>query len=112
MNWSIEQKTRLTFILVILLVILIGFLSYRSTLNFITANQSVTHTRSVLDELQGTLSSVQDVQAAQLAYLLTGNTIYLDQYNALDGLVAQHLATLRDLTVDEPIQQDRLDNLE
>jgi PAS domain S-box-containing protein len=112
MNWSIEQKTRLTFVLVILLVILIGFFSYRSTINFITANQSVTHTRAVLDELQGTLSSVQDVQAAQLAYLLTGNAIYLDHYNALNGLVAQHLTTLRNLTVDEPTQQGRLDNLE
>jgi PAS domain S-box-containing protein len=112
MNWSIEQKTRLTFVLVILLVILIGFFSYRSTINFITANQSVTHTRAVLDELQGTLSSIQDVQAAQLAYLLTGNAIYLDHYNALNGLVAQHLTALRNLTLDEPTQQDRLDNLE
>ena len=112
MNWSIEQKTRITFILVILLVVLIGFFSYRSTINFITANQSVTHTRQVLDELQATLASVQDVQAAQLSYLLTGNSLYLEQYNSLNGQVDQHLTTLRDLTTDEPMQQQRLENLQ
>ena len=111
MNWSIEQKTRLTFILVILLVIAIGFLSYRSTITFITANQSVSHTRQILDELQGTLSSVQDVQAAQLEYMLTGNELYLQQYDALNGQIPQHLTNLGNLTTDEPTQQTRLNEL-
>jgi len=111
MNWSIEQKTRLTFILVILLVIAIGFLSYRSTITFITANQSVSHTRQILDELQGTLSSVQDVQAAQLEYMLTGNELYLRQYSTLNGQIPQHLTNLGNLTTDEPTQQTRLNEL-
>ena len=112
MNWSIEQKTRFTFILVTALVVLIGFFSYRSTLNFITANQTVTHTREILDELQSTLASVQDVQAAQLSYMVTGNSLYLEQYDSLSVQIAPHLATIRNLTIDEPMLQERLDKLE
>ena len=111
MNWSIEQKIRLTFILVILLVVLIGFLAYRSTINFISANRIVLHTRQILDELQSSLTAAMDVQTAQLDYMVTEDATYIQVYNSLNGKVAQHLTALRSLTTDEPTQQARLDSL-
>ena len=98
MKWSIEQRTRTTFILVILLVIVIGFSSYRSTINFISANQTVSHTRQILDEIQATVTSILSIEVAQLDYITREDDVSLQAYHALDGQVEQHVSNLISLT--------------
>src|SRR5664279_1386465 len=106
LNWSIENKTRTTFILVILLVILIGLFAYRNTLNFLSGNQTILQTLQVIDEFQVMDSTLVDVENAQLEYLLTSDSAYIQRYTDAHGQVVQKHANLKNLLGNDPTQKD------
>jgi PAS domain S-box-containing protein len=109
---SIERKTQVTFILVTLFVVLIGFFAYRNTLNFVNGNQVVLRTRQILDALHSTLTASLDVQNARMNYSLTGDEIFAEQYGDDRQRAVESLAELTPLIDGEdPEQQERIDRL-
>ena len=100
------------FAFALLLLIVIGTVSYRNTRSLLEDAAWVDHTHEVIECLADVLSSEQDVQRGQRGYLLTGEDRYLDTYRA--GLVSLgvNLAEVRGLTEDNPTQQRYLDRLE
>ncbi|MDO9712212.1 PAS domain S-box protein [Paracraurococcus lichenis] len=76
------------------------------------AEQWVAHTLEVLTEVREALSAVQDAETGQRGYLLTRQPDYLQPFE--EGLVAapERLRRTRELTSDNPAQQQRLIELE
>jgi PAS domain S-box-containing protein len=78
-------------------------------------NQSefwVAHTRQVLSEGQEFFAELKDAESAQRAYLLTGQDDYLQSYQSAAAKVPNTLAKLKQLTSDNPTQQERLSRLQ
>ncbi len=78
---------------------------------FVDSSRSVTHTQQVLEQLTSLLSALQDAETGQRGYLITGNTDYLHLYHAVLGRIEQVNSRLRQLTADNPRQQQRLQTL-
>jgi signal transduction histidine kinase/DNA-binding response OmpR family regulator/CHASE3 domain sensor protein len=74
-------------------------------------NDRIVHTHEVIIALNRLLSSTQDAETGQRGFLLTGNDRYLEPYNTAVLAVPRHLADLRQLTADAPVQQRRLEAL-
>ncbi|HEV2689166.1 MAG TPA: CHASE3 domain-containing protein, partial [Bryobacteraceae bacterium] len=71
----------------------------------------VTHSRLVLSELNATLAAVQDAEAAQRGYLLTGRNEYLSPYRTSVDAVPQHLQALQQLVASRSYQEQHLERL-
>jgi PAS domain S-box-containing protein len=65
----------------------------------------VLHSRQVLYELQQTESLLLDAETGQRGYLLTGDRTYLAPYNRAVTQVDGHIASLAQLTSDNPVEQ-------
>ncbi len=76
------------------------------------ADKWVAHSRLVIQHLDRLLSALKDEETGQRGYLLTGETPYLEPYQAALGLVRSNMAGLKELTLDNPAQQQRLAAIE
>ena len=95
----------------ILVLLVVGWVSYRSSDLLIENNHAVTHTHQVLEELSHLLSLMKDAETGQRGYLLTANDGYLEPYTAALPEVAATLGDIQSLTADNARQQQRIARL-
>lgn len=95
----------------ILILIVIGFVSFVIVNRYREDTSKVARTQQVLQELEILLSSLVDAETGQQGYLLTGEESYLEPYQRSIGVVAQQLRDLRLLVIDKVVQQ-KLNELE
>ena len=112
MKWSIGNKIASGFGLALAVLLVVGAVSYDSTTKLSSSAEWVRHTHQVLTGLDGLLSGMKDAETGQRGYIITGESRYLEPYNAARDLVDQKLNSVRGLTSDNPIQQQRLQALE
>ena len=89
------------FVLILLLVLANAFVSYRSVRRVALNNQRVLKTTHTLAQLQDILATIQDAEAGQRGYIITGQESYLVPYSLARLTVEQQQKELRDL-IDEP----------
>ncbi|TBR40315.1 MULTISPECIES: response regulator [Dyella] len=70
------------------------------------------HTFAVQLKLDDVVQSIQESQAGARGYLLTRNPVELDDFTRAGNEFDNHLAELRKLTSDNPLQQTRIDRLQ
>jgi len=112
MKWSIERKTGAGLAVAGAILLLVAGLLYRNGRSFIEASEWVSHTHEVLAELEATLSAVAEAQTAARGYIITGQEVFLEPYQAAAPGVRANLDRLKSLTSDNPSQQRRLAILE
>lgn len=112
MKWSIGAKIGAGYALALVILVILGAISYRNTTGFIEAAQMKVHTYQVLENLTRVLSILTDAETGQRGYILVGEDRYLEPYQTGTLVVSQTIQNLRKLTADNPNQQQRLDTLE
>ena len=112
MRWTVEKKIVTGFALLLATLIVVGVVSYRNTRQLLRDSNRVAHSHDILDELNGTLSTVKDAETGQRGFIITGDEQYLEPYKTSTSLINKHLERLRELTADDPEQQRRLADLE
>jgi signal transduction histidine kinase/CHASE3 domain sensor protein len=90
----------------------IGVLSYRSTQQLLDSYGQVTHTLDVLATGESLLSLLKDAETGQRGYLLVREPNYLEPYQAATQKIRPVLERLRELTRDNPGQQERIGRIE
>jgi methyl-accepting chemotaxis protein len=108
---TIGKKIRVGFALTLAIFLVVGFLSFRSTLKLVDTVDWVAHTHQVLEKLQTLLSLMKDAETGQRGYVITGEKNYLEPYAASLKEIHSTFVTLKDLTRDNAQQQGRLDKL-
>ncbi|MCL5267336.1 MAG: CHASE3 domain-containing protein, partial [Bacteroidetes bacterium] len=111
MRWSVGTKIGGGFGLALIILVVIGVVSYRSTTELINAAQLKTHTYKVLQDLEGALSTLENAETGQRGYIITGDESYLGPYNAAIVTIDPEIKEIRELTSDNQNQQQRLDTL-
>ncbi|MHB1271954.1 MAG: CHASE3 domain-containing protein, partial [Rhodanobacter sp.] len=111
MKWTIGTKIGAGYTLALAMLVVLGMVSYRNTTGFIEAAQMKVHSYQVLDNLNQVLSALQDAETGQRGYIIVGEDRYLQPYQAGTAAVNKALQNLRQLTADNPGQQQRLDAL-
>jgi methyl-accepting chemotaxis protein len=112
MKWSIGNKIASGFGIALAVLLVVGALSYDSTIKLIGSADWVAHTHEVLNGLDDLLSELKDAETGQRGYIITGEARYLEPYQGAREVVDQNLQSLKDLTSDNPHQQKRLAAME
>lgn len=95
-----------------LALIAIGFISYRSTTEFIKTTDAVNHSHQVLKNAGSLLTDLMNIETSVRGFVISTNEVFLEPYQVALPRVPEHLKVLRALTAAEPNQQRRLDKLE
>jgi signal transduction histidine kinase len=96
----------------LMILLFIGMLSFRSTVRDEEDRGWVTHTHLVIEKLQTVLIDVSRAETSQRSYLLTGQDRDLEEHKADINQVQQDVRNLRDLTSDNPRQQEAIRRLD
>jgi methyl-accepting chemotaxis protein len=112
MRWSIGKKIGSGFGSAVLALIIVGAVSYDSTIKLIDSAEWVRHTHEVINGLDEVLSGMKDAETGQRGYVITGEARYLEPYEGARAVVDQKLKSLRELTADNRVHQQRLTAIE
>jgi PAS domain S-box-containing protein len=94
------------------ILLVVGGFAYRSIAVRGESERWVEHTHDVLENLQDMQFAMETVASSVRAYLLVRDEIYLERYRAARSSLERHTVAIRDLTVDNPVQQRRIPDLE
>jgi CHASE3 domain sensor protein len=108
MNVSLEKKIAVGLAAAFILLLGIGFVSYRSTTNLIDRETRVAHAHAVREAIEHLQSLMEDLEARQRTDLLTGEKQYLESYREASHSLEAVLGNLADLTRDNRTQQEQL----
>jgi signal transduction histidine kinase/CHASE3 domain sensor protein len=106
------QNTAIGFWASLAALIGIGALSYENLTRYQEAARWSAHTQAVLVNAETLNSSLSAAEAEQRGFLLTSNPVYLDAYRRAAARIEQIIPTLKQATIDNPSQQQRLGQLE
>jgi len=111
MKLSTETKVYAFFVTAFAGVVILGFLTYRSTRELIVNEHWVAHTHQVRQSIADLEGAVLEAENRRRDYLLTGDSHDLDQFLAnLDRIPAASRKII-ELTADNPDQQPRIAEL-
>ncbi|MBI4871611.1 MAG: CHASE3 domain-containing protein [Candidatus Riflebacteria bacterium] len=96
-------------VVVLAVVFLVGYFSIRE---LIAASSDTSRTQAVMNELQGLLAALGDVETASRGYVIAGTASFKAPYEHGLASLPGHLAAARHLTADDAEQQRGLDELE
>lgn len=105
---SFRTKTNIVFGVALAALASVGFLSFRETARLVEGETWVSHSREVLQASASLSSHLSDAVAARRGYLLSGNPLEPDHFAKASDAAQADLNTLREITADNPAQQERL----
>jgi CHASE3 domain sensor protein len=108
---TLRRRVALALVLAVFLTAFTSFLTWRSRRLASVESDLVAHTYSVLQNLEGTLKDVINVETGARGFALTREERFLESYGAGQVAVPHDLAALHGLLADNPIQQQRLNKL-
>ncbi len=93
-------------------VLVISIISYENTTQLVESTRLVAHTYRVLAEAEGIISTMKGIESASRGYALSADTSFLRTYREGTAAIWDQFRILRQLTMDNPKQQERLERLE
>ncbi|KAF1042023.1 MAG: Methyl-accepting chemotaxis protein II [Herbaspirillum frisingense] len=110
-DFKISTRLYIGFGIVAVILVTLISVAYLNFNRLSTANEWNTHTYVVRDEIKGTLESLLNIESGQRGFSLTGADASLEPLNIGMKSFAAHLGKARELTADNPVQQERLRKL-
>lgn len=107
----IESKVALGFSVALLVLAIIGVVTYRSMTFFIDTTKAVENSHVILRQLDLVPAHIADAEAGTRGFVITGNREYLAGYESARSALGRRQQELQLITVDS-IQQRRLDELD
>jgi signal transduction histidine kinase len=92
-------------------LLFIGLLTYQNGQQYANTNKWVSHTHEVLYQLEKVMVSAVDAETGERGYIITGDTMYLEPFNASRNKLNGGLDRLGHLTADNPTQQQNIATL-
>jgi diguanylate cyclase (GGDEF)-like protein/PAS domain S-box-containing protein len=110
-NPLFNRKLQLAFGSAIFALLVVAAMSYRGMVVSTESDRWVRHTHEVLENLQSSLSAMQDVESSYRGFVLTGNEQFLKPYR--DGILRlqQEATIIENLTLDNPERQRQISTL-
>ena len=108
MNMSLEKMIAAGLVAVLVLLLEIGLISYRSTTDLIDREVRVAQTHLVGETIEHLLSMMEDLESTQRIDLLIGESQYLHSFHETAHSIEEVLHNLADLTRDSQLQQEHL----
>lgn len=110
--FSLKNKIRVGLAFPVLILAIVGAVSYKSAVRVPETFGWVWHTIDVLTLLREATAEIGILESAQRGYILTGQPKYLEEFRAAEAKLPGLVLSIRNLTLDDPRQQRRLDELQ
>jgi PAS domain S-box-containing protein len=107
-----NRMVQLAFGSAIIILLVTGTLSYRSTLASDNSDRRVENTQKVLSDLQNLTAGIAEISSSVRLFVITGEDLDLWPYQTARSEVERLDPVLRNATLDNPEQQRRLSILE
>ncbi|HET9954375.1 MAG TPA: CHASE3 domain-containing protein [Polyangiaceae bacterium] len=111
-KWSIGHKIAGGFALAVAALLLVGFLSHRSTTRLVESAEWVEHTHRVLSLLEAVLANASESETAGRGFVITGDPVYLQGHEGARERALRAINEIATLTTDNAVQQRRITSLE
>ena len=111
MRLSIGMKLALGSACGFVILVIVGAVAYVNTRELMDGRQWVSHTLEVLTTASGLRADIAGAVAGVRGYLLYGDETYLEPYQSASAAVSRDIDRLRQLTVDNPREQARIQAL-
>ena len=112
MNWSVGKKIGAGYTFAVLALALIGSSFYFTVTKSVQTARWVNHSYEVIDYLDRLNIDLLNIETGERGYVITQNAAFLDSYERGTARLEEDVTRLRTLTVDNPVQQQRLDELQ
>ena len=110
-NVSISRKLLLSFLVMVLISLAMSVVSWRSLQEIQTQVKWTNHTYKVMGHADHMLAGVMDQETGVRGYLIGGTENFREPYYKGQKMFQAEWAVLKNLTSDNPTQQDRLDRI-
>ncbi|MEP7106957.1 MAG: CHASE3 domain-containing protein [Ferruginibacter sp.] len=111
MKISFQQKLLIFSFTILACNGLIGFGVYNSNQRLLDAEKGVQQTEQVIYQSGHIFSLAKDIESASRGFVITEDTTYLKPLYAAEKTTFAYIRQLRQLTQDNPVQQQRVDSL-
>jgi methyl-accepting chemotaxis protein len=109
--WTFGKKLAAGFSIPVITLVLVGFVTHRTTDSLTTTSTWVAHTHKVLERIARLELLMTQAETASRGFGLTGDEVFLEPYRAALPNVESAFAELQGLTDDNPAQQRNLAEL-
>ena len=109
---TFKQQVLVGFIITLLFVLISAITSYKSIELMNIDSSWENHTYDVIDVAQDIEVKMLDAETGLRGYILTQRSFYLEPYNRNVNKIIPRIKHLQNLTVDNPVQQERIDSLQ
>ncbi len=106
-----QRNFFVSFIIATLFLLVVVIISYQNTQRFVATGRQVEHTQQAIRMLDLIQINLLKADYANRNYVITGEENNVDQYQTSVNLVTADLENLRQLTADNPNQQQKLNGL-
>ncbi len=110
-RFLLRHRLTLSVALAFFIVVAIVTVSLFNTERLLDAGRWVAHTHQVVSTLDQTLGHVEAAEAAQRGFVITGQEVYAESVSSIRRMIRRDLNELRDLVQDDPVQQQRFEEL-
>ena len=111
MKFTVGIKIMLGFGMALLILVIVGGVSYHNTINLIDNTNMRSHTYQVLSSLRKVSTELVNAETGQRGYVLTGRDSYAEPYRQATKAIEAAFNELRTLTADNQQQQECLEKV-
>lgn len=111
-EWTFGKRVGLGFCFCAVILIFVTMVGYISTDTLIANDAMVKHSYRVRKLVAEELSTLKDAETGQRGFIITGRDEYLEPFRGASTQSIEILRELREATLDNPIQQQRIGKLE
>jgi signal transduction histidine kinase/DNA-binding response OmpR family regulator/CHASE3 domain sensor protein len=111
MPLSLSNRINVLIGFALVVLAIVGIVSYHNVTRLDESAHWVTHTHEVLATLESLMANVNDAKSSQRGYVITGSGNYLSSYSAVKENILKKVSDVRQLTSDNPNQQKRIEAL-
>ena len=101
-NFSIDKTTLLAIVIPMVALLLVGYISYENTIQFIQKDAVDDRINSIIQRLDNIISTITDAETGQRGYIITNRIDYLEPYNSAVRDIPSQLGTLDMMITNEP----------
>src|SRR5688500_5633893 len=105
---TLGKKILIGFIVCALILTGVAIYTFDNSEKFVASNDWVEHTHEVINEFNEIKTAVVDAETGGRGFIISGNEVFLEPYNAAQNTVFDHLDILKGLVTDNEVQQKRV----
>lgn len=101
-NFSIDKTTLLAIIIPIVALLLVGYISYEDTIQFLQKDTVDDRVNLIIQRLEHLISTITDAETGQRGYIITNRVGYLEPYYTAVSDIHSQLGNLDMMISNEP----------